>query len=54
MLHELEENVEKEIAELKVTVEKKDAEIEKVRLPSFTSKDGIHPSNFTSTLSLFL
>ena len=32
MLHELEQNVEQEIADLKVTVEKKDAEIEKVRL----------------------
>ena len=30
MLHELEDNVEKEIASLKVTVETKDAEIEKV------------------------
>ncbi len=35
MLHELEDNVEKEIAELKVTVANKDAEIEKVCLPSF-------------------
>jgi hypothetical protein len=37
MLHELEDNVEKEIVTLKETVESKDAELEKVRLPSFAS-----------------
>lgn len=32
MLHELEDNVEKEIASLKVTVESKDAELGQVRV----------------------
>ena len=37
MLHELEDNVEKEISTLKESVESKDADLEKVRLPSFVS-----------------